>query len=70
MIPPDEDFANLSLDHRTFLDLVDRLSPDRRRVVGVLLQKVALIEAEQGESAALSLIDDISLILSGAETTH
>ncbi|MFZ4605033.1 MAG: hypothetical protein ACOYM5_02135 [Caulobacter sp.] len=70
MIPPDEDFANLSLDHRAFLDLVDRLSPDRRRVVGVLLQKVALLEAEQGESAALSLIDDISLILSGAETTH
>jgi hypothetical protein len=70
MIPPDEDFASLSIDHRVFLDLMDRLSPDRRRVVGVLLQRVALLEAEQGESAALSLIDDISLILSGAETTH
>jgi hypothetical protein len=70
MIPPDEDFASLAIDHRVFLDLMDRLSPDRRRVVGVLLQKVALLEAEQGESAALSLIDDISLILSSAETTH
>lgn len=70
MIPPDEDFASLSIDHRLFLDLVDRLSPDRRRVVGALLQKVALLEAEQGESAAISLIDDISLILSSAETTH
>ena len=70
MIPPDEDFASLSIDHRLFLDLVDRLSPDRRRVVGALLQKVALLEAEQGESAAISLIEDISLILSSPETTH
>ena len=70
MIPPDEDLAALAFDHHIFLDLIDRLSPDRRRVVGVLLKKVALLEAEQGERAALSLIENISSILSGAETTH
>lgn len=54
-------------DDQLFLDLVGRLSPDWRRVVGVLIKKVAAVE---DEAAALSLIEDISSILARPETTH
>lgn len=70
MIPPDERLDALGLDHQAFLDLMQKLSPNWRRVVGVLLQRVALVEAEEGETAALMLIDDITSILARPETTH
>lgn len=54
----------------TFMDLVERLSPDWRRVVGRLLYRVADVEEAEGETAALSLIDAIALIVTNPETTH
>jgi len=53
-----------------FLDLMGRLPPDRRRIIGVLLRRVAAVEDSEGEIAALSMIEDISTILARPETTH
>lgn len=63
----DETTVQPLTDDQLFLDLVGRLSPDWRRVVGVLIKKVADVE---DEAAALSLIEDISSILARPETTH
>lgn len=57
-------------ENEAFLDLVRKLTPDRRRIVDVLLRRIAAVEATQGESAALSLIDDVSSILATTPTTH
>lgn len=62
--------ALATLDDQAFLDLMRRLSPDQQRVVGALVQQVAIVEEAQGETAALSLIEDVSSILAGHETTH
>lgn len=61
----------LALDEdEAFMDLVRKLSPDRRRIVDVLLRKIAAVEEAEGETAALSLIDDVSSILATTPTTH
>lgn len=70
MMPPDGDAESSGPEHQAFLDLVERLPPDWRRVVGLLLRRVAHVEAEEGEMAALLLIDDITSILARPETTH
>ncbi|MDO8295891.1 MAG: hypothetical protein Q7T19_05550 [Caulobacter sp.] len=70
MIPPDRDAEGIGPEHQAFLDLVEKLPPDWRRVVGVLLRRVAHVEAEEGETAALMLIDDINSIIVRPETTH
>lgn len=57
-------------DYEDFLDLLTQLTPDRRRIVDVLLRKIAAIEEADGESAALSLIEDVSSILATTPTTH
>lgn len=57
-------------EDEVFLDLVRKLAPDRRRIVNVLLRRIAAVEATQGECAALSLIDDVSSILATTPTTH
>lgn len=57
-------------ENEDFLDLVSQLSPDRRRIIDVLLRKLVTIEATQDECAALSLIDDVSTILATTPTTH
>jgi hypothetical protein len=66
------DFDSLfALDEdEAFMDLVRKLSPDRRRIVDVLLRKIAAVEEAEGETAALSLIDDVSSILATTPTTH
>jgi len=57
-------------DYEDFLDLLHQLTPDRRRIVDALLRKIAAVEDADGESAALSLIDDVSSILATTPTTH
>jgi len=57
-------------DYEDFLDLLKQLTPDRRRIVDALLRKIAAVEQDDGESAALSLIDDVSSILATTPTTH
>ena len=57
-------------DYEDFLDLLNQLTPDRRRIVDALLRKIAAVEDTDGESAALSLIDDVSSILATTPTTH
>lgn len=57
-------------EDETFLELVQRLPPAGRRIVNLLLHKVADVEEREGESAALSLIDDISSIMATPHTTH
>ena len=57
-------------DYEDFLDLLNQLTPDRRRIVDALLRKIAAVEDADGESAALSLIDDVSSILATTHTTH
>ncbi|MFY8140578.1 MAG: hypothetical protein ACOVMO_07645 [Caulobacter sp.] len=57
-------------DYEDFLDLLNQLTPDRRRIVDALLRKIAAVEDADGESAALSLIDDVSSILATTPTTH
>jgi hypothetical protein len=57
-------------DYEDFLDLLNQLTPDRRRIVDALLRKIAAVEDADGESAALSLIDDVSSILATTRTTH
>ena len=69
-LPCDEDFPGFAEDDEDFVDLVARLTPSWQRVVNALLRKVADIEATQGETAALSLIEDISSIVRNPETTH
>jgi len=50
--------------------LVAGLPPDHRRMVKVLLLRIADVEDEAGEGAALSLIGQISRILTQQDTTH
>ena len=57
-------------DHEDFLDLLKQLTPDRRRIIDVLLRRIAAVEDSEGESAALSLIEDVSSILATTPTTH
>jgi hypothetical protein len=57
-------------DYEDFLDLLKQLTPDRRRIIDVLLRRIAAVEDADGESAALSLIDDVSSILATTPTTH
>ncbi len=57
-------------DYEDFLDLLKQLTPDRRRIIDVLLRKVAAVEDADGESAALLLIEDVSSILATTPTTH
>ena len=66
------DFDSLfALDEdEAFMDIVRKPSPDRRRIVDVLLRKIAAVEEAEGETAALSLIDDVSSILATTPTTH
>lgn len=59
-----------SEDYEDFLDLLKQLTPDRRRIVDALLRKIAAVEDADGETAALSLIDDVSSILATTVTTH
>lgn len=53
-----------------FMRLVSGLPPDHRRMVKALLLKVADVEGEAGEGAALRLISQISNILTQSDTTH
>lgn len=57
-------------DYEDFLDLLKQLTPDRRRIIDVLLRRIAAVEDADGESAALSLIEDVSSILATTPTTH
>ena len=57
-------------DYEDFLDLLKQLTPDRRRIVDALLRKIAAVEQDDGESAALSLIEDVSSILATTPTPH
>ncbi len=57
-------------DYEDFLDLLGQLTPDRRRIVDALLRKIAAVEQDDGESAALLLIEDVSSILATTPTTH
>lgn len=57
-------------DFEDFLDLLRQLTPDRRRIVDALLRKIAAVEQDDGESAALLLIEDVSSILATTHTTH
>lgn len=57
-------------EYEDFLDLLRQLTPDRRRIVDALLRKIAAVEHADGESAALSLIEDVSSILATTPTTH
>ncbi|MDP2260031.1 MAG: hypothetical protein Q8J89_09980 [Caulobacter sp.] len=57
-------------DYEDFLDLLRQLTPDRRRIIDALLRKIAAVEDADGESAALSLIEDVSSILATTPTTH
>ncbi|HRD47119.1 MAG TPA: hypothetical protein PLF78_11610 [Caulobacter sp.] len=68
--PFDIDSLFLTDENDLFLDLVKQLTPDRRRIVDVLLRKLAAVEEAEGETAALSLIDDVSSILATTPTTH
>lgn len=65
-----EDAIRIDPDDLLFLDLVRGLPPGSRRMVGALLRRVAVVEAVQGETAALSLIENISSILARPEVTH
>lgn len=55
---------------RTFMRLVAGLPPVHRRMVKALLLRVADVETEAGEGAALSLIGQIGRIISGNDRTH
>ncbi|ATQ44133.1 hypothetical protein [Caulobacter mirabilis] len=66
----DENTQVLENENETFLDLVRRLPPDCRRVLNLLLRKVADVEESEGETAALTLIDDVSTIIATPHTTH
>lgn len=68
--PFDLDSLFASEENDAFLDLIKQLTPDRRRIVDVLLRKLARVEETEGETAALSLIDDVSSILATTPTTH
>jgi hypothetical protein len=57
-------------DYEDFLDLLRQLTPDRRRIIDVLLRRIAAVEDADGESAALLLIEDVSSILATTPTTH
>ena len=57
-------------DYEDFLDLLRQLTPDRRRIIDVLLRRIATVEDADGEAAALSLIEDVSSILATTPTTH
>lgn len=57
-------------DFEDFLDLLRQLTPDRRRIVDALLRKIATVEQDDGETAALLLIEDVSSILATTHTTH
>lgn len=57
-------------EYEDFLDLLRQLTPDRRRIIDVLLRRIAAIEDADGESAALLLIEDVSSILATTPTTH
>ena len=57
-------------DYEDFLELLKHLTPDRRRIIDVLLRRIAAVEDSEGESAALSLIEDVSSILATTPTTH
>lgn len=57
-------------ENEAFLDLIRQLTPDRRRIIDVLLRRLATVEESDGETAALSLIDDVSSILATTPTTH
>lgn len=65
-----EDAIRIDPDDLLFLDLVRDLPPGSRRMVSALLRRVAVVEAAQGETAALSLIENISSILARPEVTH
>lgn len=66
----DEKAQLVESDDETFLDFVERLPPQGRRIVNLLLRKVADVEEHHGETAALTLIDDISSIIATPHTTH
>lgn len=57
-------------EYEDFLDLLRQLTPDRRRIIDVLLRRIATVEDADGEAAALSLIEDVSSILATTPTTH
>lgn len=57
-------------EDEAFIALIRKLTPDRRRIVDVLLRKIATVEETEGETAALSLIDDVTQILATTPTTH
>jgi hypothetical protein len=68
--PVESDVLINSDDYEDFLDLLSRLTPDRRRIVDVLMRRITAVEEADGESAALSLIEDVSSILATNPTTH
>ncbi len=56
----------VSGDRAQFLDLVEQLTAQDRRVLAAVVERVANLEAQRGGLAALSLIDDIEGVLRGA----
>jgi len=67
---PEDELMCAALDEVDFLDHVEQLPKSLQRMVAILLKRVALVEDQQGEDAALALIDDVSCILMRTETTH
>ncbi|MDP1738545.1 MAG: hypothetical protein Q8L23_14030 [Caulobacter sp.] len=66
----DETATLADADDEVFFALMCRLSPDRRRIIDTLLRRVAVVEDAEGETAALSLIENIASILVERRTTH
>ena len=48
-----------SLDETRFLALLEEMTPRDRRVLAMVVSRVADAEARSGQAAALQLIDDI-----------
>ena len=59
--------ARAHRDQALFLDLLEQLSPRDRRVVAALVGRLADVEAQRGQAAALRLIDDIEAVICGGE---
>lgn len=64
------DILSQEAEASDFVRLVSGLPPDHRRMVKALLLRVADVEDEAGEGAALTLISQISDILTHNDTTH
>ncbi len=56
-----------SLDETRFLALLAEMTPRDRRVLAVVVSRVADAEASRGQAAALQLIDDIEAAIRSSD---